>query len=77
MNNKKSNKAIKSTLAELLETKNKKVFEQSKDVQMITVRCPDCENDFGLKTTIVESLVELNYKYTCPYCGRQHFLNNN
>ena len=52
------------------------MFTQIDHKVMVTIECPDCNHPFGMDAKFMDSVSELNYKYTCPYCGGMHLLKN-
>jgi len=36
---------------------------------MTTYACPSCHDYFSLNNKFISEFEEVNFKYTCPYCG--------
>jgi predicted RNA-binding Zn-ribbon protein involved in translation (DUF1610 family) len=56
---------------------NKYFAETGIDASMVVLKCPDCNETFGVRAQFMEKVSEVNYKYTCPYCESQYALENN
>jgi len=41
---------------------------------LATIKCPDCDEIFGLNNRKLEQIGEVNVHYFCPYCGKKHGL---
>lgn len=57
-------KVVSDIMSPKIEIKNKKDKHG-----FISIKCYYCNERFGLDSNFVDRYSELNYYYTCPYCG--------
>lgn len=53
---------------EMLTKPVKRWLKQVRECGMITIECPDCRGYFGLDSSFVDNVLEVNFHYSCPYC---------
>lgn len=52
------------------------MFIQVDRTGLITVKCQECNKNFGIDADFATSVSEVSFRYTCPYCGCKHLLKN-
>ena len=53
---------------------SKLFFKQIKNRGTVTVKCPDCDNYFGLSPNFIDKTADTLIQYNCPYCDKKHLL---
>ena len=53
---------------------SKRFFKQIKNKGTVTVKCPDCDNYFGLSPNFIDKTADTLIQYNCPYCDKKHLL---
>ena len=79
--NKCDKQDIREKLLEVINSDFEEKFKQGKRKQLefsfcdddlfYGVKCPSCKNLFGISQKILDKNININYIYTCPYCGFQ------
>ena len=59
---------------EALTSKKKLLFKSVPPERTYPVKCPSCLNPFGISAEFADKYQQINFKYTCPYCGIQRRL---